>query len=97
MANPEHENGATLDLGAEEEWVLHAALLDHLDREADADREEAPEAVSLLEQLEERDELILGRGRLELVRDVLSEYLAGAPLRDRAVCRGVLSEIRDEL
>lgn len=97
MANPKHENGATLDLGAEEEWVLHAALLDHLDRQADAEDEEESEAISLLDQLEERDELIVGRKRLELVRDVLSEYLAGAPLRDRAVCRGVLSEIREEL
>lgn len=97
MANPEHENGVTLDLSEEEEWVLHAALLDHLDRQADGDTDEKPEAVSLLEQLEDDGELVLEHGWLQLVRDVLSEYLAGAPLRDRATCRSILSEIRESL
>lgn len=97
MANPEHENGVTLELGEEEEWVLHAALLDHLDRQAANDAEDAPEAVTLLEQLEADDELVIARDRLDLIKAVLSEYLAGAPLRDRAICRSVLSEIRDSL
>jgi hypothetical protein len=97
MANPEHENGVTLTLGDEEEWVLHAALLDQLDRQVDGDTDEEPAAIPLLERLEDTDEFVLGRERLEFVRDVLSEYLAGAPLRDRATCRSILSEIRESL
>ncbi|MEF8801433.1 MAG: hypothetical protein V5A38_04685 [Halolamina sp.] len=97
MANPEHENGVTLELSEEEEWVLHAALLDHLDRQADGGTDEEPEAIPLLEQLEADDELVLVREHLALARDVLSEYLAGAPLRDRATCRSILSEIRENL
>jgi hypothetical protein len=97
MANPEHENGVTLELSEEEEWVLHAALLDHLDRQADGDTDEEPKAIPLLEQLEADDELVLVREHLALARDVLSEYLAGAPLRDRATCRSILSEIREKL
>lgn len=97
MANPEHENGVTLDLSEEEEWVLHAALLDHLERQADENIGEKPEAVTLLEGLEDDNQLVLGDGWLELVRDVLSEYLAGAPLRDRATCRSILNEIRESL
>lgn len=97
MADPEHENGVTLDLAAEEEWVLHAALLDHLDRKADGDEEHEPAAVEVLERLEDGETLVLERQRLETVRDVLSEYLAGAPLRDRAICRNVLSDVRDGL
>ena len=96
MAGPEHENGVTLDLGGEEEWVLHAALLDHLDRQADGIDEQTP-TVEVVEQLEADGELVVGRSELELIRDVLSEYLAGAPLRDRAICRGVLTQIRKEL
>ncbi|MFB6220107.1 MAG: hypothetical protein ABEH90_01595 [Halolamina sp.] len=94
MADPEHEDGVTLDLGDEEEWVLHAALLDHLDQRAD---DHEPDAVELLERLENGELLVLGRDQLELIRKILSEYLAGAPLRDRATCRNVLSEVREKL
>lgn len=96
MDGPEHENGVTLDLDAEEQWVLHTALLEHLDRHAEGNSPEA-EAIELLERLEGGETLVVGREQLETVKDVLSEYLAGAPLRDRAVCRSVLSEVRDGL
>lgn len=105
MADPKHDDGARLDLGDEEQWVLHAALLDYLDRRADDDDgETAPldeadggDAVELLDALEDDEPLRLDREGLLLVRELLSEYLAGAPLRDRATCRSVLSEVRDEL
>lgn len=96
MPDPEHENGATLDLGEEEEWVLHAALLEHLDRQAEGGKQEA-NAVELVDQLEDDADLVVGETELELVQRVLSEYLAGAPLRDRAICRGVLTQVREEL
>ena len=115
MADPKHDDGARLDLGDEEQWVLHAALLQYLDRraeeaatstgadagsppapgeEADADGEPA---LALLEALESGESLRLEHESLLLVRELLSEYLAGAPLRDRATCRSVLAEVRDEL
>jgi len=106
MADPKHDDGARLDLGDEEQWVLHAALLDYLDRRADdaTDGETTPldevdgdDAVELLDALEDDEPLRLDREGLLLVRELLSEYLAGAPLRDRATCRSVLSEVRDEL
>jgi len=96
MPDPEHENGVTLDLGEEEEWVLHAALLEHLDRQAEGGKREA-DAVELVDELEADTDLVVGKRELELVQSVLSEYLAGAPLRDRAICRGVLTQVRKEL
>ncbi|GAB7011947.1 DUF7853 family protein [Halolamina salina] len=112
MADPRHDDGARLDLGDEEQWVLHAALLDYLDRRADEpsgdagsspaplDRETDTDdeaALELLDALEDDEPLRLDRGGLLLVRELLSEYLAGAPLRDRATCRSVLADVRDEL
>jgi hypothetical protein len=115
MADPRHDDGARLDLGAEEQWVLHAALLQYLDRntpeldESDLDvtgertptsvepEPDCENAVELLEALEDDEPLHLDRESLRLVRELLSEYLAGAPLRDRATCRSVLAEIRDRL
>ena len=120
MADPKHDDGARLDLGDEEQWVLHAALLDYLDRRADEatgspggdagaepspaalDEEATPDqeseaVVVLLDALEDDEPLRLDREGLLLVRELLSEYLAGAPLRDRATCRSVLAEVRDEL
>ena len=96
MPGPEHENGVTLDLGDEEEWVLHAALLDHLDSQADG-VDSHPPAVELVDQLEGDEDLVVHETELGVIRDVLSEYLAGAPLRDRAICRGVLTQVREEL
>jgi acyl-CoA thioesterase FadM len=116
MADPKHDDGARLDLGDEEQWVLHAALLQYLDRRAeeaatstgtdiesvsaseeDGTDEATENAIDLLESLESGEALHLERESLLLVRELLSEYLAGAPLRDRATCRSVLAEVRDEL
>jgi hypothetical protein len=96
MPGPEHENSVTLDLGEEEEWVLHAALLEHLDQQAEGG-DHGSEAVTLVDQLEADGELVLSDRELQLVQRVLSEYLAGAPLRDRAICRGVLTQVRKGL
>lgn len=124
MADPKHDDGSRLDLGDEEQWVLHTALLQYLDRRtaeettsptaADAPDtvdtgtapapvddesldEEVEDALELLDALESDDVLELDREALLLIRELLSEYLAGAPLRDRATCRSVLTEVRDEL
>ncbi|WP_049980678.1 DUF7853 family protein [Halolamina rubra] len=118
MADPKHDDGARLDLGDEEQWVLHAALLQYLDERTDdttepaaddggfpdsADEEEPAmegkpaAALELLDALEGDEPLRLDREALLLVRELLSEYLAGAPLRDRATCRSVLAAVRDEL
>lgn len=96
MPGPEHENSVRLDLGEEEEWVLHAALLEHLDRQADRGDGES-DAVTVVDQLEDDTELVVAESELQLVQRVLSTYLAGAPLRDRAICRGVLTQVRKEL
>jgi len=96
MPDPEHEKSVTLDLGEEEEWVLHAALLEHLDQQAESGTQ-GSEAITLVDKLEADSELVVGDRELQLVQRVLSEYLAGAPLRDRAICRGVLTQVRKEL
>ncbi|MFW5949601.1 MAG: hypothetical protein ACOCSD_08395 [Halolamina sp.] len=116
MVDPQHDDGARLDLADEEQWVLHAALLDHLDRRTNESAgatggdlpapvtddegaaDEAPaNAIALLEALEDDEPICLDRAGLLLVRERLSEYLAGAPLRDRSTCRSVLADVRDEL
>lgn len=124
MADPKHDDGSRLDLGDEEQWVLHTALLQYLDRRAAEETtsptaadapdtvdaataptpvddeiidEETAGALELLDALEGDDVLELDREALLLIRELLSEYLAGAPLRDRATCRSVLAEVRDEL
>ncbi|KPN29609.1 hypothetical protein SY89_00323 [Halolamina pelagica] len=119
MADPKHDDGARLDLGDEEQWVLHAALLQYLDERTDEATESTPDdhgfpdppagedeppageksaaAIDLLDALEGEEPLRLDREALLLVRELLSEYLAGAPLRDRATCRSVLAAVRDEL
>ncbi|NHX37167.1 MULTISPECIES: DUF7853 family protein [Halolamina] len=117
MADPKHDDGARLDLGDEEQWVLHAALLQYLGERTDEKTEPTADdggftessaaeptvdgdctaALDLLDALESDDPLRLDREALLLVRELLSEYLAGAPLRDRATCRSVLAAVRDEL
>lgn len=93
MTTPARGSRTTLDLDREEAWVLHAGLLEHLQREAE-DGNPAPVAVALLTALESETNPVLGGEELRLVRSVLVEYMADAPLRDRAICRGVLAELR---
>lgn len=96
MTSSAHDNPVSLDLSREEAWVLHRGLLDYLEREA-GEGNPAPNAVDLLETLEDATCPILDPEGLRLVRTILIEYMADAPLRDRATCRSVLSEVRRAL
>ncbi|MFB6102772.1 MAG: hypothetical protein ABEJ73_09415 [Haloplanus sp.] len=79
-----------VDLSREEAWVLHAAVLDHIERTVAADR--SPErGVAVLDRVEACEPLdSAGRG---LVRDALAAYLDGAPERDRAPARAILAAL----
>lgn len=88
-----HGSPVTLDLTAEEAWVLHAGVLHYLKREA-ARGEPAPDALALLNALERETSPSLDADGLRLVRAVLVEYVADAPPRDRAACRRILSQVR---
>lgn len=96
MTSSAHDEPVTLDLSREELWVLHAGVLDYLEREADQGNP-TPDAVDLLNTVEDVTCPVLDRSGLHLVRTILVEYMADAPLRDRATCRSVLSEIRRAL
>lgn len=96
MTSSAHDSPVTLDLSREEAWVLHASLLGYLEREADAGNP-ASDALSLLRTLERATCPVLDRSDLQLVRTVLVEHMADAPLRDRATCRSILSEVRQAL
>lgn len=96
MTSSAHDSPVTLDLSREEAWVLHSSLLGYLEREADADNP-APEALSVLRTLERATCPVLDRSGLRIVRTVLIEHMADAPLRDRATCRSILSEVRRAL
>ena len=96
MTSSAHDSRVTLDLGPEEAWVLHASLLDYLEREADAGNP-APAALSLLRTLERATSPELDLEGLRLVQTVLVEYMGDAPLRDRATCRAILARVRGSL
>lgn len=93
MTASAHDNPATLDLTHEQAWVLHTGILRYLERMAAHD-DPAPEAVSLLHTLERETDPALDADALRLVQTVLVEYMADAPVRDRAACRSVLSDVR---
>jgi len=80
-----------VDCSREEAWVLHAAVLDHIERTVAADR--SPDrAVAVLERVEACGPLNPGARRL--VRDALVAYLDGdAPERDRAPGRALLATL----
>lgn len=80
-----------LDLSRAEAWVVHAALLDRIERETDAGNEIDHE-MSLLQTIE-RDEYAFDDADLELLSDALSTYLADAPGRDRIPGQSLLDQI----
>lgn len=94
MTESSHGTPATLELTREEAWVAHAGLLTVLERENE-DESEADRACSVLQELEGDREF--GEAELQFLRNALIEYLADAPLRDRAPCRSVISSVRTAL
>jgi hypothetical protein len=79
-----------LDCSREEAWVLHAAVLDHVERLVAADR--SPDrAMAVLDRVEACDPLdATDRG---LVHDALASYLDDAPERDREAVREMLATL----
>jgi hypothetical protein len=79
-----------LDCSREEAWVLHAAVLDHVERLVAADR--SPDrAMAILDRVEACESL--DADDRKLVRDALSTYLDDAPERDRAPVRQMLTTL----
>lgn len=79
-----------VDCSREEAWVLHAAMLDHIERMVDGDR--SPErAVDVLERVEAGGRLAPADRRL--VREALVGYLGDAPERDREPGRTLLATL----
>jgi len=79
-----------LDCSREEAWVLHAAVLDHVERLVTADR--SPDrAMAILDRVEACESL--DATDRKLARDALSTYLDDAPERDRAPVRQMLAAL----
>lgn len=74
-----------------EAWVLHAALLDRIERETDAD-DDIDREMALLRAIES-DDYVFDEIDLALLRSALSTYLADAPGRDRIPGQSVLDQI----
>lgn len=80
-----------VDLSREQAWILHSALLDHIERLVAADR--SPDhAIDVLEQIETCDPLDTSDRRL--AHDALSTYLDDAPERDRDPARAALESLQ---
>lgn len=78
------------DLSREEAWVVHAVLLAAIEA-AEEDGEDASREIAILHAVEDgRD---LDDDARERVRQVVLEYLADAPLRDRSVARNLVVEL----
>ncbi|MFC7135951.1 hypothetical protein [Halobaculum litoreum] len=90
MAEPVEGGWRTLAFSREEAWVVHAALLDRVRAavEAKEDSEGFPEldAMTALEAGRERFDPF----EVEVIREALERYLAGAPPRDLAPGRAAL-------
>lgn len=80
-----------LDCSRAEAWVIHAALLDRIERETDADNDIDRE-MSLLRAIE-RGDYAFDASDLRLLQNALSTYLADAPDRDRTPGQSVLDQI----
>jgi len=90
-----HDHAASLDLTRQEAWVIHAALLDHIERSL-AEGDEAPQSVSLLERME-ADGDAFTPAQLRLLREALAEYLVDPPARDRPTAERLLVAIEDAM
>ncbi|WP_251342199.1 hypothetical protein [Haloplanus halophilus] len=79
-----------VDLSREEAWVLHAAVLDHVERTVEAGR--SPDrGVAILKRIEACEPL--DPADRAIVRDALATYLPDAPERDRASARAILAAL----
>lgn len=95
MTAPAHDCPTTLDLTREEAWVLHAALLDAVERELE-DGGNAERTLTILVRLEEGR--AFDRDQLERLASVLREYVDGTvPSRDRRPARDVLRSVETAL
>jgi hypothetical protein len=90
MASPTCHGPDGLDCSREEAWVLHAALLDHIEGVV-ADDRSPDRAVEVLDRIEACDPLDPTDRRL--VREALRGYLPDAPERDRAPGRAMLATL----
>ncbi len=72
-------------------WVVHAALLDRIERETDAGNE-IDQELSLLRMIE-YGEYVFDETDLNILRSALTTYLADAPGRDRIPGQSLIDEI----
>lgn len=98
MSAPAHGNRrdrGALDFSREEAWVVHAALLARIGRLTEDGKEAAAECRTLRKLEAERPQFETDEA--ELLFEALGEYLADAPLRDRAPGRAALDSVRKTL
>ena len=88
---PTRERCVTVDLTREQSWMLHAALVDHIDRAIDDGRTPS-DAIDALKHVE-GDETCLDASQRSLVRDAVVSFLDDAGARDRATGGAVLDAI----
>ena len=89
MNQPTHNGPAGLGLSREEAWVLHAAVLDYVDAELDADNTPEREAA-LLDAIEASADL--DDDDVTRLSELLARYLDDAPEADRPHARAILDD-----
>ncbi|KAB1197521.1 MULTISPECIES: hypothetical protein [Haloferax] len=91
MTTSAQDRPAALDLSREESWVVHAALLEAIERAVDADDDPTP-APDLLARVEAADE-DFDSAELDYLVDSLRAYRGIAPTRDQHHISHVLDHI----
>ena len=89
---PPQDESTRLTTSDTEAWIAHAALLDAYERAVDVG-EDGNRYRRVLCRIE--DDNPLDRSGRQLLRAALVEYLADAPLRDRAAARAVRRRTRE--
>ncbi len=88
-------NRSVLDLSHREAWVVHAAILAHIEREQN-DGADPTAAIDLLYVVEAGDD-DFDQSQLRQLVDALSTYLDVAPAADQTPCERVLANARQAL
>lgn len=91
MTTSAQDRPAALDLSREEAWVVHAALLEAIERAVDADEDPNP-APDLLARVEAGEE-DFDSAELDYIVDSLRAYRGIAPTRDQHYISHVLDHI----
>jgi len=95
MTPSTHDHTPALSYSREDAWLLHAALLSYLDREAASGRDTTPIAQLLISI--ETGQSKFDRHELKILRDALVSHITEASPHEQARSRELLCQINSIL